>query len=307
MSSLRSRFGTRSLIAAALTGLLVGSSASASASAAVAPSASATGAASSSGAATNTAAARPYLVLGDSLSAGYQPGRGDDRSGGYVETVAAGLRRSGTPVRVTNLACTGESTATMRDGGRCRYRQGSQLRTATAFLRAHPDTTLVTVSLGANDLLRCVDRSRGTADSRCLGTQAAGLRPRLASTLRELRRAAPRARIIVLDYYDPSQAAAVLAPSQRGRGANAGLVRTKVNVTVRGAARDAGARVAYVSEPFDEGWARRVDLPGHGRVPIRVARICTWTWMCSRGDIHPNDEGYRVIAGAVLESWQRRR
>ena len=176
-----------------------------------------------------------------------------------------------------------------------------------AWLRAHPDTALVTVSLGANDLLGCVDRRRNTADTRCVRRNVAGLRSRLATTLTELRRAAPGARLVVLDYYDPFQAAAVLAPSSRGRGATAGLVRTQVNGAVHGAARDARAQVAWVTAPFDDGWTRRVDLPGHGRVPIRVARICTWTWMCSRRDVHPNDEGYRVIAGAVLTSLTRRR
>jgi len=217
------------------------------------------------------------------------------------------MRRAGTPVRITNLACTGEDSVTMRRGGRCRYREGSQQRAALAFLRAHPDTALVTVSLGANDLLRCADRRRGTADSRCVARHVRDLRPRLARTLTELRRAAPHARFVVLDYYDPFQAATVLTPATRGRGATAGLVRTQVNMAVRGAARDADARVAYVTDPFDTGWARRVDLPGHGRVPIRVARICTWTWMCSRGDIHPNDRGHRVIGGAVLAAVQRRR
>lgn len=248
---------------------------------------------------------RPYLVLGDSISAGYQPGRGDDRTGGYARGVARGLRAAGTPVRITNLACTGETTTTMRQGGRCRYQRGSQRAAALAFLRANPDTAFISVSLGANDTLACVDRRRRTVDSRCTQRAARTMRTNLTSTLTELRRVAPRARIVVLDYYDPFQAGYLRG--ERALGDLAGLMRTQVNVTVRGAARDAGVRVAYVSAPFDDGWVRRVDLPGHGKVPVRVARICTWTWMCSRSDIHPNDEGYRVIAGAVLSSLTRRR
>jgi hypothetical protein len=33
-------------------------------------------------------------------------------------------------------------------------------------------------------------------------------------------------------------------------------------------------------------------------IPLDVARICQWTWMCTRGDIHANTAGYGVIAKA---------
>jgi hypothetical protein len=36
-----------------------------------------------------------------------------------------------------------------------------------------------------------------------------------------------------------------------------------------------------------------------GPVPTNVATICAWTWMCQLGDIHANDTGYAVMAGAV--------
>jgi hypothetical protein len=43
-------------------------------------------------------------------------------------------------------------------------------------------------------------------------------------------------------------------------------------------------------------------LPGVGTVPLNVARICTWTWMCAPApvgpNIHANAAGYRVIAAA---------
>lgn len=248
-------------------------------------------------------APRPYLVVGDSLSAGYQPDRGDDPAGGYAARVAAGMATRGQPVRVTNLACTGESTSSMRDGSRCSYPQGSQLQAAVAFLRANPDTALVTVSLGANDVTRCA--SGTSVDTRCVQRNVGELRQALAGQLTELRRAAPRARVVVLDYYDPSQAGYVLDRRARGVGGLTSIVRTQVNLAVRAAARDAGARVAYVTEPFDDRWASSVATDEYGVVPIRVARICSWTWMCDRSDIHPNDEGYRVIGDAVLTTLDR--
>jgi hypothetical protein len=45
-------------------------------------------------------------------------------------------------------------------------------------------------------------------------------------------------------------------------------------------------------------------LPGLGRVPMNVALVCLWTWMCvpppQGSNIHPNTVGYEVIAGAIF-------
>jgi hypothetical protein len=38
-------------------------------------------------------------------------------------------------------------------------------------------------------------------------------------------------------------------------------------------------------------------------VPVAVARVCAWTWMCVPGrapDIHPTTAGHGMIAAAVL-------
>jgi hypothetical protein len=47
-------------------------------------------------------------------------------------------------------------------------------------------------------------------------------------------------------------------------------------------------------------------LPGVGTVPLNVARICTWTWMCAPSpvgpNIHANATGYQVIAAAFARA-----
>ena len=49
--------------------------------------------------------------------------------------------------------------------------------------------------------------------------------------------------------------------------------------------------------------ARVVDLYSvispQGNVTRQKARICAYTFICSRDDPHPTDAGYRAIAGAV--------
>jgi hypothetical protein len=43
-----------------------------------------------------------------------------------------------------------------------------------------------------------------------------------------------------------------------------------------------------------------VELSGAGEVPLNVARICQWTWVCAPPplgpDNHANSAGYAVIA-----------
>jgi lysophospholipase L1-like esterase len=126
-----------------------------------------------------SARAPGYLALGDSITFGFReamaippPSYKDARSFvGYPEDVGSALGW-----HVVNAACPGESAASFINvraksngcesvvtGG---YRagfplhvayHGSQLHYAVGYLRAHPDTKLVSLMIGINDLLVCVD------------------------------------------------------------------------------------------------------------------------------------------------------
>ena len=54
--------------------------------------------------------------------------------------------------------------------------------------------------------------------------------------------------------------------------------------------------MAFSSDDF----ATQVPLPGFGTVPLNVARICQWTWVCAPPPLGPNNHanaaGYGVIA-----------
>ena len=68
---------------------------------------------------------------------------------------------------------------------------------------------------------------------------------------------------------------------------------------------DAGMPVADVQDAFSTtNFDTFVTLPGFGQVPVNVARICQWTWMCAPPPIGPNvhgrPEGYWVMASAFL-------
>ena len=102
-----------------------------------------------------------YLALGDSIAFGYDPlVVGEVHVAGYPEALAARLG-----VDVTNASCPGEATGGFRSplgaDNHCRENRlayplhvaygGTQLAFAIDFLRDHPETTLVTIDIGAND------------------------------------------------------------------------------------------------------------------------------------------------------------
>ena len=127
------------------------------------------------GSAATTATTFPYLALGDSIAFGddgyvswTDPTRKDATNFvGYPFQVAQTLY--GSSAKVYDLACPGETTgsfsdATAKDNGCREYRftdqdqlhesySGTQQEAALAFLAAHPETKLVSITLGGNDLL----------------------------------------------------------------------------------------------------------------------------------------------------------
>ncbi|MGA8977960.1 MAG: SGNH/GDSL hydrolase family protein, partial [Pedococcus sp.] len=122
--------------------------------------------------ATATAPAGLYVALGDSLAAGFQNGA-DHRTEGYVGAVRDAVQQRDGATELVNLACSGETTTSMLEGGGCTYDRGSQLAQAEQFLRDHAtDVRLVTLDIGGNDVARC---GFGGLKSSCTGPALATL------------------------------------------------------------------------------------------------------------------------------------
>ncbi|MGQ0464234.1 MAG: SGNH/GDSL hydrolase family protein [Sporichthyaceae bacterium] len=175
----------------------------------------------------HAAAPAEYLALGDSISYGYDPNFPWPFTGkdfvGYPTDV--GAARGSTAV---NASCPGDTAAGFVSAQRadvgCRsYRtdkaimhvdyEGPQLQFATAFLRSHPKTDLVTIGIGINDFYACIVR---TTD-RCakeLATVKAQYRVDLTTILSELRTVYDGTIVLVNypgQYYGTS---ATFVPSQ---------------------------------------------------------------------------------------------
>jgi len=239
-----------------------------------------------------------YLALGDSLAYGVQPdkvSRGMPPSAyntGFVDLFAGRLRARNAKLEVVNYACPGESTVTFVLGGcpwlaegRKLHRpfRGAQAEAALAFLALHPgQVSPITVTLFGNDIIPEFDNCRNLlACAQTRGPKViASFAARLGSILGRLRATAPGAEIIVtgawnFDQEHPSLTAALFRP-------------------LNGAmAREASKVKARFADPLPFFNIKRGSA-------VQRARLCVYTYVCSKGDPHPTDAGYRAYARAVI-------
>lgn len=264
-----------------------------------------------SGPSAGAAAAPPYLLaLGGSASVGVQPTaahpRGQPTSSGYAEDLVPLEQRRWLGLTVVHLGCPGATVVTvLNGGGHCRYPEGTQLSAAEAFLRDHPSTVLVTVDLGFNDVLPCL--RHGFIDASCVDGALTTVHDQLAQILARIEAAAPPGAIVVgVGHYDPYLGDYVEGAAGQAFAARSFDVMARLDDTLRSVYRAAGVPMADVASAFEVTNRAPVTHPGLGTVPADVARTCALTWMCDPPPFghnpHPDDAGYRAIAGAIAET-----
>jgi lysophospholipase L1-like esterase len=247
-------------------------------------------------------ARQSYVSVGDSLAAGVQPiGDAADlyrTTDGYAEQLLAIARERSPKLSLVKLGCPGETTTTMIHGGICTYVHGTQLDEAVAFLHAHrTHVAFVTIDIGANDF--------PCQAAECVPAGVAAIQTNLPAILARLRAAAgPDVPIVGMTLYNPFLANWLLGPQgQAFAQASATQLMGPVNAVLRGIYTASGAGVADIERAFSSNdFATLVNLPGAGTVPLNVARICAWTWVCAPApfgpDNHANAAGYGAIARA---------
>jgi hypothetical protein len=230
-----------------------------------------------------------YVSLGTSLSVGVQPNSSgtllptDD---GYPEQLFDLIRadfEAGAPnreLRLRKFGCPGETLDDMINGGSCPYVAGSQLDAAVDFLGDNAaKVLLLTIDIGGNDF-RNADCITDAVDSRCVNDVSGQIATDLAVVLEALGNAAgPATTIVGMNYYNPYLASWL-------DGATAAIPMADVYT-------------AFESDDF----VNMVSSP-NGTLPVNVANICTFTYMCDAPpvgpDIHATVAGYSLIADTLM-------
>ena len=235
-----------------------------------------------------------YLSLGTSLAAGVQadPETGESviTDVSYPAKLAQMLGNDIEKLHHVNLGCPGETAETMIYGGICEYDRGSQLDQALQFLHSHGKFTgLITIDLGANDVLQCV---QGTdIDQACLNVVLSELAADLASIVTALGEAAPDTPIVGTNYYNPLAVYWFDDPAIAHY--TVGL-QLWINTVLESIYASYSIPVADVAGAF-MSYDLVTDANGN-TLPDSIELLCGWTWMCSHYNIHANEIGYTVIA-----------
>jgi lysophospholipase L1-like esterase len=250
-----------------------------------------------------------YLALGDSVPFGYNPlVQPPDLSDyfGYPSIISAIIQNS-----LTNASCPFETTGTFLLGGTTAdgvfgcpvWRamsglkkplfvsySGPQIDFATAFLQSHPNTHIVTIQLGGNDLADVQLTCKG--DPTCELTNLPGALVQVAANLgtaiARIRGTGYSGPIVLVNYYAFNYTNQL---QTAGFGALASTIATVAAASPNVEVADAFKAYALVSAPFN------------GDTCAAGLRIKLNTFNPQTGDncdVHPTFAGHAVIAGTIF-------
>jgi len=245
----------------------------------------------------------PYLALGDSVvfgfitQAGFEYGNADNFVG-YRDYVGPALRFD-----AVNASCPGEATSgfissTGADNGCRPFRAlaplhvvytSTQLDFAAGFLEAHPNTRLVTIGLGANDLFLLQEAC--TNDPQCIAAALpsvlATITANMETILFALRATGFHGVLMIVNYYslDYSNSAGT-------------AITQLLNEAIAAHAHANGAVVADVFTAFA---AAASTFSGKPCVAGLLNASPQNQFVC---DVHPSQSGQKLLARTVEAAYR---
>ena len=257
-----------------------------------------------------------YVALGDSYAQGYQPGfvNGSETLNGYTNQVGPMVVRRH-KVILRNFGCGGATSSSILLSIGCPkgalakngvpYPTTTQSAAAMAFIVSHPGKIgLITLSIGGNDFISC---AAATDAPSCVFSAMPLMKANITTLVAELRTAVgPRVPMIATSYPDVLLGAAVATPPNP--------ILAKLSLIAFSQVINPDLRAAYATQNVDFidvtsatgayiPLTQTTLLAPYGVIPVAVANVCTMTWVCTRGDIHPTAVGYSLIARLVARQY----
>ena len=263
-----------------------------------------------------------YLALGDSVAAGTQQ-PAPFTNNGYTNDIFEHMEDEYGFDTFVSLACPGDDTEEMRfgTGGASTYGSAcygpfaglppggsSQLDVAVEYLLSHPgEVGLITIAMGANDLLACDLFAPPDVLNACLAGQLGQIGANLPVIIGTLQAVAPGVPIVGMNYYNPNLALWLTGPAGQALAGQSMELMGFFNGTLEAVYDAMGVAVADVERAFKTSKTK-------GEIPKNVREVCKLTLMCEKSgdtyiltdydpvtpeaqtDIHPSNKGYRKIA-----------
>ena len=248
------------------------------------------------------AAGRTYLALGDSVSFGFITNAGFEYVNpenfiGFPDYVGQALK-----LHSSNAACPGETSGSFLssiapDDGCGFYRSqvplhvsytSTQLDFAVSFLKSHPDTRLVSIGLGGNDVLLL--RAQCADDPTCIALELpqvlAAVETNLATIVGDLRAAGFKGIAVIVNYYSVDYS-----------DVNGTAVTATLNQALAAVSAQLGTVVADVFTAFQD-----VAGPAGGHT-CNVGLLNASPQNQFACDIHPSQSGQKLIARTVEQTY----
>jgi lysophospholipase L1-like esterase len=260
---------------------------------------------------------RYYVSLGDSYAAGYQPDPSLSLLHGYTGVVVSLERARGVRLTLANFGCSGATTTSLLTSIGCpalaRARNGpvytkeSQAFAATEFIAAHKGhIALITVSIGGNDIVPCAATATPTT---CVSNALTTVSTNVTTLVKALRGVAgKKVPIVGLTYPDVLLGTWVRPPVDQALAKQSVLAfGLLINPALKKAYTENGGSFIDVTRATGAYTAltKTEKLAPYGTIPVAVAKVCTLTWYCTKGDIHPHNSGYALIGKLIVASFPR--
>ena len=173
-------------------------------------------------------------------------------------------------------------------------RATSQLAAAEKYIRENrDDIAYVTIDIGANDVASCA--AGGKLDVKCVTEGIARIKKYVPEIAKRLRAAAGKdVPIAGMTFYNPFLQQWFTNPGLAE--ATVGIAKAQVNDALTKIYKKQKFKVADVGTAFGtyKPFSQTTTYNGRAGVPVAVANICKYSWMCAAGAAwtqHPRHEG----------------